>query len=72
MIVRDIGILIKEIDRRDWNYKFAFPVDTWVRKLAKKLGCDTAKHRQINYSRLSLRESSALLSRSERRLCDTY
>lgn len=36
-IIRDIGIMNPEIISDD--YEFAFPVDTWVYKIANKLGC---------------------------------
>jgi len=41
-IIRDIGIINPEVIKYD--YGFAFPVDTWVYKIANKLGC---KNRNI-------------------------
>ncbi len=38
-IMRDIGLL--NPDLRIDEYEFAFPVDTWVLKIAQKLGCET-------------------------------
>lgn len=38
-VIRDIGILNPGLVEGD-NFRFAFPVDTWVSKLAKKLGCE--------------------------------
>lgn len=53
-IIRDICLLNQEIDVE--NYKFAFPVDTWVIKISHKLGCnnndiDTIKNYLINMCR---------------------
>ena len=44
-IIRDIGILNPGLVSRD--YRFAFPVDTWVRQLAMKLGIDGADDEAI-------------------------
>jgi hypothetical protein len=41
-IIRDIGIMNPEVIKYDFG--FAFPVDTWVYKIANKLGC---KNRNI-------------------------
>jgi hypothetical protein len=38
-IIRDIGLLNTNVKIDE--YEFAFPVDTWVLKIAKKLGCAT-------------------------------
>ncbi len=38
-IIRDIGLLNTSLKIDE--YEFAFPVDTWVLKIAKKLGCET-------------------------------
>lgn len=37
-IIRDIALIDPEIKIDD--YKMAFPVDTWVRRIANKLGCE--------------------------------
>ena len=50
MTIRDILIKevldkrldLEQINRKGWDCKFAFPVDTWVRKLAKKLDCGSS------------------------------
>jgi hypothetical protein len=44
-IIRDVGLLNADIkiDR----YEFAFPVDTWVFKIAKKLGYETNDLREV-------------------------
>jgi hypothetical protein len=38
-IIRDIGLMNSEIRIADEDYKLAFPVDTWVIKIAHKLSC---------------------------------
>jgi len=38
-LIRDIGLLNTNIKIDE--YEYAFPVDTWVLKIAKKLGCET-------------------------------
>lgn len=40
-IIRDIGLMNPEIKIVDEDYKLAFPVDTWVSKIARKLGCSS-------------------------------
>jgi len=37
LIIRDISLINPEIVNDNYNYKKAFPVDTWVRQVAKKL-----------------------------------
>jgi len=43
LIIRDILLLNPEIRISYENYKFAFPVDTWVVKIAKRLGYEEPK-----------------------------
>lgn len=43
LIIRDILLLNPEIRISNENYKFAFPVDTWVEKIGKRLGYDEPK-----------------------------
>ena len=43
LIIRDILLLNPEIRISYENYKFAFPVDTWVVKIAKRLSYDEQK-----------------------------
>ena len=38
-IIRDIGLMNSEIEIKSEDYKLAFPIDTWVVKIANKLGC---------------------------------
>jgi len=38
-VIRDIGLMSSEIKIADEDYKLAFPVDTWVDKIAHRLGC---------------------------------
>jgi len=40
-IIRDIGLMNSEIKIAYEDYKYAFPVDTWVSKIARKLGCNS-------------------------------
>ena len=37
LIIRDVGLINLEIVNKD--YEKAFPVDTWVNKIARKIGC---------------------------------
>jgi len=46
-IIRDIGLLNPEIKIEDKDYKLAFPVDTWVIQIARKLGCDSKDIKEI-------------------------
>ena len=44
-IIRDIGLLNPGLIKRD--YEYAFPIDTWVRQIAKKLGCQEKSDGEI-------------------------
>jgi len=46
-IIRDIGLMNSEIKIGDEDYKLAFPVDTWVIKIAHKLGCSSEHIEEI-------------------------
>lgn len=46
-IIRDIGLMNSEIKIADEYYKRAFPVDTWVIKIAYKLGCSSKDIKEI-------------------------
>lgn len=49
-IIRDIVLMNSKIKIADEDYKFAFPVDTWVIKIANKLGCSSTSIEEIkNY-----------------------
>jgi hypothetical protein len=49
-IIRDIGLMIPEIKIANEDYKLAFPVDTWVIKIAHKLGYSSENIEEIkNY-----------------------
>jgi len=49
-IIRDIGLLNPEIKIADKDYKLAFPVDTWVIQIARKLDCNNKNIKEIkNY-----------------------
>ena len=39
-IIRDIGLINSGLIIRDSDYEMAFPVDTWVRKIAPKFDCN--------------------------------
>ncbi len=47
LIIRDIGLLNPEIKIAYEDYKLAFPVDTWVKRIARKLGCESEKIEEI-------------------------
>lgn len=40
-IIRDVLLLNPEIKIREEDYNLAFPIDTWVRTNARKLGCNS-------------------------------
>jgi len=47
-VIRDIGLINSGMINRDYN--MAFPVDTWVKKIARKLGCSSRDSEEIkNY-----------------------
>ena len=49
-IIRDIGILNPKIKIKKEDYKLAFPIDTWVKQIANRLGCKSKKNNEIkNY-----------------------
>lgn len=49
-IIRDIGLMLKIKMKNNEDYKLAFPVDTWVIKIAHKLGCRSRNTKEIkNY-----------------------
>lgn len=49
-IIRDIGLLNPKIKIADEDYKLAFPVDTWVIQIARKLDCNSKDIKEIkNY-----------------------
>jgi len=50
LIIRDILLLNPEINIKKENYKYAFPVDTWVRKVANKLGVSDNDDERIKES----------------------
>jgi len=45
LIIRDIGLLNPKLINND--YEYVFPVDTWVKKIAKKMGCKKENKRYI-------------------------
>lgn len=46
--IRDVGLINSGIVNKD--YEWAFPVDTWVSKIARKLGCNSKDVKEIkNY-----------------------
>ena len=48
VVIRDIGLMNSKVIDRDYN--MAFPVDTWVKKIAPKLGCSSEDSEEIkNY-----------------------
>ena len=58
-IIRDIGLMSSEIKIEDEDYKLAFPVDTWVIKIAHKLGCSSEELEEIkNYLIEKCKESN--------------
>jgi hypothetical protein len=46
-IIRDVGLMNPEIKIGDDDYKLAFPVDTWVIKIAHKLSCSSEDIEEI-------------------------
>jgi hypothetical protein len=44
-LIRDIGLMNLGLIQDD--YEIAFPVDTWVRRLARQIGCNTASDKGI-------------------------
>jgi hypothetical protein len=44
-IIRDVGLINLEIVNKD--YEKAFPVDTWVNKIARKIGCNGESIKEI-------------------------
>lgn len=44
-IIRDVGLINLEIINKD--YEKAFPVDTWVNKIARKIGCNSESTEDI-------------------------
>lgn len=58
LTVRDIMLMNSEIKLADKDYKLAFPVDTWVIKIAHKLGCSSENIEEIkNYFIKKCKES---------------
>jgi len=46
-IIRDIGLMSSEIKIAYEDYNYAFPVDTWVTRIAYKLGCKSKEIKEI-------------------------
>jgi len=47
LTIRDILLINPEIEIEEGNYQYAFPVDTWVRKLCNKLGVNYTNDGEI-------------------------
>lgn len=46
-IIRDIALLNPEIISDSFNFSNAFPIDTWVFRISKKLGCDSQNLNEV-------------------------
>ena len=46
-VIRDIGLINLGIVNEDKDYEMAFPIDTWVSKIARKLGCNSKDIKEI-------------------------
>lgn len=58
-IIRDVGLINLGIVNEDKDYELAFPIDTWVSKIARKLGCNSKDIKEIkNYLIMECKESS--------------